>query len=147
MNISDILSEDMVLLDIDADNKRHLLEQVAAFVAENKTLDKNAVFEAILERENLGSTGYGNGVAFPHARISGINKRVTAFVRLNKGIDYDALDGKNVDLLAFLVSSEQNGEDHLQALAAFSRVLKNDDVCRQIREAKTAHEIYMALQR
>jgi len=147
MNISDILSEDMVLLDIDADNKRHLLEQVAAFVAENKTLDKNAVFEAILERENLGSTGYGNGVAFPHARISGINKRVTAFVRLNKGIDYDALDGKKVDLLAFLVSSEQNGEDHLQALAAFSRVLKNDDVCRQIREAKTAHEIYMALQR
>lgn len=147
MNISDILSEDMVLLDIDADNKRHLLEQVAAFVAENKTLDKNAVFEAILERENLGSTGYGNGVAFPHARISGINKRVTAFVRLNKGIDYDALDGKNVDLLAFLVSSEQNGEDHLQALATFSRVLKNDDVCRQIREAKTAHEIYMALQR
>ncbi len=147
MNISDILSEDMVLLNIDADNKRHLLEQVAAFVAENKTLDKNAVFEAILERENLGSTGYGNGVAFPHARISGINKRVTAFVRLNKGIDYDALDGKNVDLLAFLVSSEQNGEDHLQALATFSRVLKNDDVCRQIREAKTAHEIYMALQR
>ena len=147
MNISDILSEDMVLLDIDADNKRHLLEQVAAFVAENKTLDKNAVFEAIWERENLGSTGYGNGVAFPHARISGINKRVTAFVRLNKGIDYDALDGKKVDLLAFLVSSEQNGEDHLQALAAFSRVLKNDDVCRQIREAKTAHEIYMALQR
>ena len=147
MEVSDILSEDMILADLNADSKRNLLEQLATVVADKCSLDRNAVFEAILERENLGSTGYGNGVAFPHARISGINKRVTAFVRLNKGIDYDALDGKNVDLLAFLVSSEQNGEDHLQALATFSRVLKNDDVCRQIREAKTAHEIYMALQR
>jgi PTS system nitrogen regulatory IIA component len=146
MNISDILSEDMVLIDVDADGKRHLLEELANVVSERQNLDRNVVFEAILERENLGSTGYGNGVAFPHARIDGLKHNIAAFVRLNKAVDYDALDNKDVDLLAFLISSEQNGEDHLQALAAFSRVLKNDDICRKIRTAKTSHEIYVALQ-
>jgi PTS system nitrogen regulatory IIA component len=146
MNISDILSEDMVLVDVDADNKRQLLEKVADLVSERKNLDRNIVFEAILERENLGSTGYGNGVAFPHARIDGLKRNVTAFVRLNRAIDYDSLDSKDVDLLAFLISSEQNGEDHLQALAAFSRALKNDGICRKIRTAKSSHEIYVALQ-
>lgn len=146
MNISDILSEDMVLLDITADNKRQLLEKLAELVAERQNMDRNVVFEAILERENLGSTGYGDGVAFPHARIDGLNHNIAAFVRLDKAVDYDTLDGKDVDLLAFLISSEQNGEDHLQALAAFSRVLKNDVICRKIRTAKSAHEIYVALQ-
>lgn len=146
MNISDILSEDMVLIDVDADGKRHLLEELANVVSERQNLDRNVVFEAILERENLGSTGYGNGVAFPHARIDGLKHNIAAFVRLNKAVDYDALDNKDVDLLAFLISSEQNGEDHLQALAAFSRVLKNDDICQKIRTAKTSHEIYVALQ-
>lgn len=146
MNVSDILSEDMIIIDLSADNKRGLLEEVASKVAERQNLDKNVVFESILERENLGSTGYGNGVAFPHARIDGLKQNVTAFIRLDKAVDYDALDNKDVDLLAFLISSEQNGEDHLQALATFSRVLKNADVCRKIRLAKTAHEIYVALQ-
>ena len=146
MNISDVLSEDMVLVDVDADSKRHLLEKLAEVISERQNLDRNAVFEAILERENLGSTGYGNGVAFPHARIDGLRRNVAAFVRLNKAVDYDALDNKNVDLLAFLISSEQNGEDHLQALAAFSRALKNDVICQKVRSAKTPHEIYVALQ-
>ena len=146
MNISDVLSEDMVLVDVDADNKRHLLEKLAEVISERQNLDRNAVFEAILERENLGSTGYGNGVAFPHARIDGLKHNIAAFVRLNKAVDYDALDNKDVDLLAFLISSEQNGEDHLQALAAFSRALKNEVICQKVRSAKTPHEIYVALQ-
>lgn len=146
MNVSDILSEDMIITDLSADSKRCLLEELASKVAERRNLDKNVVFESILERENLGSTGYGSGVAFPHARIDGLKQNVTAFIRLDKAVDYDALDNKDVDLLAFLISSEQNGEDHLQALATFSRVLKNADVCRKIRSAKTAHEIYVALQ-
>ena len=147
MNISDILSEDMILLDIAAENKRQLLSQVADFVSEKHNLDKNIIYEAILERENLGTTGYGNGVAFPHARIETLPRHITAFIRLNEGVDYDALDGVKVDLLAFLISSEQNGGDHLQALAAFSRVLKNTEVCRLVRQARSVHEIYLALQR
>ena len=147
MNISDILSEDMILIDVDAENKRHLLDMIASFIATKKQLDKNVVFDALNERENLGSTGYGNGVAFPHARIEGLQKTVTVFVRLNKALDYDAFDGKNVDLLSFLVSPEKSGEDHLQALAAFSRPLKDAAICQALRQARSAHEIYVTLQK
>lgn len=147
MGISDILSEDMVLASVDAENKRGLLESLANFVAEKENLDKNSIFEAILERENLGSTGYGEGVAFPHARIDGLDKVIAVFARLNKGIDYDSLDGHSVDLVGFLLSPERSGEDHLQALAVMSRILKDAGTCRKIREAKSAHEIYEALQK
>lgn len=147
MGISDILSESMVLAGVEAENKRGLLEQLSAFVAEKENIDKNSIFEAILERENLGSTGYGDGVAFPHARIDGLDKVIAVFARLNKGIDYDSLDSHPVDLIAFLLSPEKSGEDHLQALAVMSRVLKDAETCRKIREAKSAHEIYLALQK
>lgn len=147
MGISDILSEDMVLAGVEAGNKRGLLEQLSAFVAEKENIDKNSIFEAILERENLGSTGYGDGIAFPHARIEGLDKVIAVFARLDKGIEYDSLDSHPVDLIAFLLSPEKSGEDHLQALAVMSRVLKDEETCRKIREAKSAHEIYLALQK
>lgn len=147
MEISEILSEDMVLANVEAENKRSLLEKLSSYVAEKENMDKNPIFEAILERENLGSTGYGDGVAFPHARIDGLNKVITVFARLAKGIDYDSLDSHPVDLVAFLLSPEKSGEDHLRALAVMSRVLKDEETCRQIRAAKSAHEIYLALQK
>lgn len=147
MSISDILSEDMILTEVAADNKRHLLEHVSAFVAEQKGLDKSSVFEAVLERENLGSTGYGNGVAFPHARLEGLKDVVTVFVRLQKPVDYDALDNKPVDMVAFMISPENSGDDHLRTLAAFSRILKNKEICKEIRTAKSVHDIYQAMQK
>ena len=145
MSISDVLSEDMILTEVAADSKRHLLEQISTFVAEQKGLDKSAVFEAVLERENLGSTGYGNGVAFPHARLEGLKGVATVFARLKTPIDYDALDGNPVDMVAFMISPENSGDDHLRTLAIFSRVLKNPDICKQIRAAKNAHEIFTAM--
>lgn len=147
MQISDILSEDMIMTDVKADTKRHLLAEIAAYVADKNGLDKNSVFEAVLERENLGSTGYGNGVAFPHARIDGLKHIVTGFARLGTPLDYDSTDRKPVDMVAFMVSPENSGDDHLKMLAAFSRVLKNKDICQEIRTAKTVHEIYLALQK
>lgn len=147
MEISEILSEDMVLANVEAENKRSLLEKLSSYVAEKENMDKNPIFEAILERENLGSTGYGDGVAFPHARIDGLNKVITVFARLDKGVDYDSLDSHPVDLVAFLLSPEKSGEDHLRALAVMSRVLKDEETCRQIRTAKSSHEIYLALQK
>ena len=147
MEISEILSEDMVLANVEAESKRSLLEKLSAYVAEKENMDKNPIFEAILERENLGSTGYGDGVAFPHARIDGLDKVITVFARLAQGVDYDSLDNHSVDLVAFLLSPEKSGEDHLRALAVMSSVLKNEETCRQIRAAKSAHEIYLALQK
>ena len=145
MDIRDILSADMVVVDVEADNKRQLLSKLSTYVADKCGLDKNSVFEAIWERENLGSTGYGKGIAFPHARINGLNKIITLFARIKSAVDFESLDAKPVDILAYMISPEKSGEDHLQALALFSRVLKNDDVCKQIREAKNTHEIYLAL--
>lgn len=147
MEISDILSEDMVLADVEVDGKRHLLEKLARLAADKCGLDGNAVFEAILERENLGSTGYGNGVGYPHARIEGLGKVFALVARLHNPIDFDALDSQGVDIVAMMLSPENSGNDHLQTLAILSRVLKNDKNCQLIRQAKNAHEIYLALQK
>ncbi|MBP5353298.1 MAG: PTS sugar transporter subunit IIA [Alphaproteobacteria bacterium] len=147
MEISDILSENMVLMDVAAESKRSLLEKLSAFAAEKERLDKNSIFEAIWERENLGSTGYGNGVAFPHARINGLDKVVTMVARLDKAVDFDAMDGQPVDIIAMLISPENSGEDHLRILAALSRVLKNEGACSQIRQARGKHDVYLALQK
>lgn len=146
MGISDILSEDMILTEVGANSKRHLLEEISTYIARKEGIDKNTIFEAVLERENLGSTGYGNGVAFPHARINGLKHIMSVFVRLDKPLDYDALDGQPVDMVAFMISPENSGDDHLRTLAAFSRVLKNAEICESVRKAKGPHEIYIALQ-
>ena len=146
MGISDILSEDMILTEVEASSKRHQLEEISTYIARKEGIDKNTIFEAVLERENLGSTGYGNGVAFPHARINGLKHIMSVFVRLDKPLDYDALDGQPVDMVAFMISPENSGDDHLRTLAAFSRVLKNAEICESVRKAKGPHEIYVALQ-
>lgn len=147
MEISDFLSEDMVVADLDVENKRNLLQKMSDMVADKCSLDKDAVFAAVLERENLGSTGYGNGVGYPHARIEGLKKVFAMVARLHSPLDFDAIDAQAVDIVALMVSPENSGNDHLQTLAVLSRALKNDKICQTIRQAKTAHEIYMALQK
>lgn len=147
MEISDILAEEMIFTELKATNKRDLFMQVSSLLADKYDLDANMVFEALWERENLGSTGYGNGVAFPHARITGINKVLSAFVRLDNTLDYDTADGQNVDVLAFMLSPENSGNDHLQTLALYSRLLKNPGICQDVRAARSQHEIYVALQK
>lgn len=145
MDISSILSEDMVFPCVEVENKRGLFQEAAKILAKAGKLDENRIFEALWERENLGSTGYGDGVAVPHARLDGLKKVSAAFIRLRKSIDFDAADGKKTDLFAVLISPEKSGEDHLQALSLFSRVLKKSEDCQKIRKAKTAHEIYAIL--
>lgn len=147
MEISDILSEDMIFTDLKVIGKHDLFEKVSALLADKYDLDVNTIFEALWERENLGSTGYGNGVAFPHARIAGIDNVLSAFVRLDKALDYETTDGQNVDVLAFMISPENSGNDHLQTLALYSRLLKNPGICQDVRAAHNQHEIYITLQK
>ena len=98
-----------------------------------------------MERENLGSTGYGRGTAFPHARVEGAKTVKAVFARLSSPIDFDAIDTKPVDLVFMLISPETDGADHLTALATLSRILKNDDTCDKLRKAKSKEEIYAIL--
>lgn len=145
MKISEILSLSNVITDVKADDKRQLLQQLAALAAKEAKADARMVTDSVWERENLGSTGYGGGTAFPHARIDGINGVVGVFARLSAPVEFDAVDGKPVDLVFLLISPENSGADHLTALAMVSRVLKDADTCEKLRQARNKEEIFSIL--
>lgn len=145
MKISEIVSPESVFIDMKANNKRHLLQELAEKAAGYAGIDKRVAVDSVWERENLGSTGYGNGTAFPHARIDGLKKVVAVFGRLSQPIDFNAVDGKPVDLVFLLISPENSGADHLTALATVSRVLKNPDICEKLRQAGSCQEIMAIL--
>ena len=136
MNIADIISKSAVLDNVQAASKRELVQSLSERIAALSGLD---------ERENLGSTGYGEGVAFPHARIEGLEKVCGMFARLEEPVDFDSLDGKPVDLVFMLISPENSGADHLTALAALSRILKTEGSCDKLRKARSTDEIYAIL--
>lgn len=145
MNIADIISKDAVLDNVQASNKRELVQILSSKIATISGLDERIIFDAVWERENLGSTGYGDGVAFPHARIDGLDKVSALFARLDEPVDFDSLDGKPVDLVFLLISPENSGADHLTALATLSRVLKTEGACEKLRKAHSLDEIYTIL--
>ena len=145
MNIADIISKEAVFDDVQAASKRELVQCLSDRIANLSGLDERVIFDAVWERENLGSTGYGEGVAFPHARIEGLDKVCAVFARLDEPVDFDSLDGKPVDLVFMLISPENSGADHLTALAALSRILKAEGSCEKLRKARSVDEIYAIL--
>ena len=145
MKISDIMSVDSVMLSVKAKNKRALLQEVAQFASSVTKIDDRIIFDALLERENLGSTGFGGGVALPHGRLSELKKVYGFFVKLAAPIDFDAIDGKPIDMLFLLLSPESSGADHLTALAQISRILKNNNLVNKLREAERKEEIHALL--
>ena len=145
MNIADIISKKAVLDNVQATSKRELIQVLSNKIANLANVDERVVFDAVWERENLGSTGYGDGVAFPHARIEGLEKVSAMFARLDEPVDFDSLDGKPVDLVFLLISPENSGADHLTALASLSRVLKTEGSCEKLRKARSIDELYTIL--
>lgn len=145
MKISDILSLDNVYPDIKVKNKRLLLQELSTKAAKTAGVDERTVVDAIWERESLGSTAYGAGTAFPHARVDSLKNVVAVFARLIKPMDFNAVDHKPVDLIFMLISPENSGADHLTALAMLSRFLKNEEVCQKLRRAKSKEEIFSIL--
>jgi PTS system nitrogen regulatory IIA component len=145
MNIADIISKEAVLDNVQATSKRELVQVLSNKIANLSNIDERVVFDAVWERENLGSTGYGDGVAFPHARIEGLEKVSAMFARLDEPVDFDSLDGKPVDLVFLLISPENSGADHLTALASLSRVLKTEGSCEKLRKARSVDELYAIL--
>jgi PTS system nitrogen regulatory IIA component len=145
MKISNILNNDCIFLGTEASSKRQLLQELAAKASATAKIDERTIFETLLERENLGSTGFGNGTALPHARLAEADKVMAFFAKLESPIDFDSVDGKPVDLLIMLLSPEDSGADHLTALALASRLLKDEDLSNKIRQASSASEIYAML--
>lgn len=125
-----------------ADTKAAILETLAARFADVYDLDPAAVLARIEEREKLGSTGFGRGVAIPHARIDGLNRPVAVFLRLEAPVDFDAADGVPVDFVFGLLSPQAAGAAHLHALAAISRIMRDDRMHEALIRAPSTEALY-----
>lgn len=118
MKLSDILTPDRVRLDSDATSKKRVLESASQLIADcDDNLSPRAVFDCLIAREKLGSTGLGHGVAIPHGRLAGLDKTIGVFIRMPKGVDFDAPDNEPVDLVFALLVPEESTDEHLQVLA------------------------------
>lgn len=145
MKISDILSQNTILMSIKAETKRQLLHEMCVKLAHHENIDAQMVEDAMVERENLGSTGYGGGIAFPHARIEGAKRVKAYFAKLTAPVEFDAVDGLGVDLIFMLISPDNSGADHLEALSILSKAMHNKTLCAKLRKATTKDEIYKIL--
>lgn len=145
MNISNILTEKNIFLGLKSGSKREFLQDLAQRASEVTGIDSLTIFDAIMERENLGSTGFGNGTALPHSRFSDLDKVHAFFAKPNYPLDFDAIDNKPVDLVFLLMSPEGSGADHLTALAMLSRILKDESTCGKLKQMSNSTGIYALL--
>ncbi|HVZ67825.1 MAG TPA: PTS IIA-like nitrogen regulatory protein PtsN [Rhizomicrobium sp.] len=145
MEITDLLTPESVIAALKAQGKKQLLQELAARAAPLTGLPERRIFETLTERERLGTTGVGQGIAIPHGRLAGLTKITGLFARLETPIDYDAVDNQPVDLVFLLLAPEQAGADHLKALARVSRLLRNQTVCEKLRAASKPEALYAIL--
>lgn len=141
MDIADLLAPNGVVLRGGASSKRQALNAVAEAAAHALGVDEGRVLEALLEREALGSTGLGSGVAVPHARLREVDRVTAVFVRLDTPVAYESVDDRPVDLLLALFAPPKDGAEHLRALAAVSRALRSSELREQLRQARTVDAI------
>jgi PTS system nitrogen regulatory IIA component len=141
MKIAEILKPDAVLYDVKAKSKKQLLTELASLAAKKTGLDATMVLDALIERERLGTTGIGFGVALPHTRLAKLNKIFCGFAT-SEPVDFDSVDNRPVDLAFILLVPESAGADHLKALARLSHLLKNADTVSALRKASSAKELY-----
>ena len=145
MQIADLLSPEGVVAALKVQGKKQLLQDLSARAAAIVRLPDRRIFETLNERERLGTTGVGQGIAIPHGRLADIDKITGVFARLDPAIEYDAVDNLPVDLVFMLLAPEGAGADHLKALARVSRLLRNQAVCEKLRAAKSAEALYAIL--
>ena len=145
MDIVDILSPEAVIPRLKATSKKQALEDLAKQAAEITGLSERAIFDVLLERERLGTTGVGNGIAIPHGKLAELNKLHGVFARAEKPIPFDSIDDQPVDLIFLLLAPQNAGADHLKALARVSRLLRQPALRQQLRRAATADELHALL--
>jgi nitrogen PTS system EIIA component len=138
MDLADLIEPDRVVFAARASNKQQLLQDLASRAATLLNLDGRVIFDALQAREELGSTGLGSGFALPHARVEGLDRLFGMFTRLNRPIHFDSIDGKPVDLVFLLLIPPSAGSEHLCALAAVSRLLRDQEFAASLRKAGSA---------
>ena len=145
MEIMDLLSPENVIANLRASSKKQALHELARRAAEATGLHERAIFDVLLERERLGTTGVGNGIAIPHGKLPDLKRLYGLFARLEQAIDFDSIDEQPVDLIFLLLAPESAGADHLKALARVSRLLRDRSTCEKLRGADQPAALYALL--
>ena len=145
MEIEDLLTFENVVACHKASSKKQVIQSLSQNLSRQMDLDERQVFLALMDRERLGSTGVGKGVAIPHARVPGISGIVGLFAHLATPIDFDSVDDRQVDLVFMLLAPEQAGADHLKALARVSRLLRDEKMCEKLRATHEQQALYAML--
>lgn len=145
MEIADLLTPAGVIANLRATGKKQVLQELGRRIATIAGLQEKHVFDVLVERERLGSTGIGMGVAIPHGRIAGMHRLHGLFARLERPVDFAAIDDRPVDLVFLLLAPESAGADHLKALARVSRLFRNAAICEKLRGTDNPDALYALL--
>jgi len=145
MDISALITPDRVVAHLKATSKKQALQELARRAAAFTGLHERAIFEVLLERERLGTTGVGHGIAIPHGKLPSLDRLYGLFARLDAPIDFDAIDEQPVDLVFLLLAPESAGADHLKALARVSRLLRDRAFCEKLRGSTNSDALYALL--
>ncbi len=142
MDLSDLLSPDGVIVNLKVSSKKQALQELASRAAGRTGLSEREIFDTLLQRERLGSTGVGHGVAIPHGKLAKLDRIVGLIARLERPIDFESVDDQPVDLVFLLLAPEGAGADHLKALARIARVLRDSTIAANLRTAADAAALY-----
>lgn len=145
MPLTDLVTPNAIIPALKVNSKKQAVQELAAKAAKLTGLNERVIFEALLQREKLGSTAVGNGIAIPHGKLPKLEQLFGLFARLDRPIDFEALDGQAVDLIFLLLAPEAAGADHLKALARVARLLRDQDTARKLRDSRDAEAIYAVL--
>lgn len=142
MDLGDLINADGVIASLSAKSKKQVLQSLSAHAAGLTGLSERDIFDTLLQRERLGSTGVGRGVAIPHGKLAGLTKITGLFARLDQPVEFEAVDGEPVDLVFLLLAPESAGADHLKALARISRLLREPASIEKLRVLGTEEALY-----
>jgi nitrogen PTS system EIIA component len=145
MEIADLITPRSVIAQLRATTKKQVLQELAKRAAAITGIHERTIYDVLLERERLGSTGIGMGIGIPHGRLPGLNKLSGIFARLDRPVPFEAIDDQPVDLIFLLLAPESAGADHLKALARVSRLLRERAICEKLRGTDNADALYALL--
>ena len=143
--ITNFLSEDSIIMDCDSRSQKNTLEVISNKMAELTSTNKDEIFQKLYEREKLGTTAFGNGIAIPHARVEGIQNAKIIILKLTEAIDFNSIDGNKVDIVMSLFVPNDNNEMHIELLSSIASLLDNQVFREKIRTANTASDVMMII--
>ena len=143
--ITNFLTEDSIIMDCDSRSQKNTLEVISNKMAELTSTNKDEIFQKLYEREKLGTTAFGNGIAIPHARVEGIQNAKIIILKLTEAIDFNSIDGNKVDIVMSLFVPDDNNEMHVELLSTIASLLDNQVFREKIRTANTARDVMMII--